>query len=395
MTSLRIADRPRGWWPVLTVAVGTFVIVTTEFLPIGLLSGMARDLAVTPGEAGALVTMPGAVAALAAPLGMVFAGGTDRRLLLLGFTALVVLSNILVACAQSLEMALVGRALLGVSVGGFWTFAAAVGRWLVRPEDGNRATAVVMSGISVGTVVGVPLGSALGHLLDWRFSFLAVAGVALGVFVAQAIMLPSLKLSSAQSLTALTRTLRHPRLRKIFIGAALVAAGQFTAYTFLEPMLAQGAGANPARLGWLLSAYGGAGIVGAIFGEKLVARSPALGFLAVTFVLAGAIVSVPLSLGSPSLTIVTVITWGAAFGAVPVCLQIWLHAAAPQTFEASSAVMVTVFQLSLASGAILGGVMADHLGLSTAFQTAALLILLCALLNACGLRQAGIGGTSR
>lgn len=261
------------WLAFLSLATGTFALVTTEFLPIGLLSFIADDFDKSPGAAGILVTTPGIVAAIVAPLCTVAAGSIDRRLLLVGFALLLVLSNLIVATSGSFEMAIAGRSLLGVSVGGFWTFAAAVGRRLVETEQGNRATSIVIAGISVGTVVGVPLGSALGGLLGWRSAFIAVAVLCLFVLLFQAVVLPKITMATSQSLKGLADTIRDRRLAIAFAAIALAAGGHFAAYTYLEPHLAHDVGAGPTALGWMLAIFGGAGIAGTFIGERVASRS--------------------------------------------------------------------------------------------------------------------------
>jgi predicted MFS family arabinose efflux permease len=378
-----IVIQTRSSWPaVLSVAVGTFVMVTTEFLPIGLLSNIAEEFGIPSGQAGILVTTPGIAAAIAAPVCTIAAGKVDRRLLLIGFTFLVLLSNIIVASATSFEVALVGRALLGVSVGGFWTFAAAVGRKLVLVEDGNRATSIIMAGISVGTVIGVPLGSALGSMMGWRLAFIVVAGLCLAAFLAQSAFLPKISIVTAQTVKTLVGAARSRKLAVVFIAAGLAACGHFAAYTYLEPHLVANVGANPATLGWLLAIYGAAGIVGTFIGEILSRRTPPAGFALVVVTMAASISMAVISAGSLPLETFAIAFWGLAFGAVPVCVQLWAYAADPDRFEASSALTVTVFQIAVAAGSSGGGLLADAYGLPTAFTTGAALSLLSVLPSA-------------
>ena len=158
----------RAWLAVTSIAVGTFAMVTTEFLPIGLLTAIAGDLGVSEGTAGLMVTVPGIVAAITAPVVTVAAGSIDRRILVVLLTALIVLSNVVAWLTPTFTIMLLGRVLLGLCVGGFWTFAAAIGRRLVPEASGGRATALIIAAISVGTVVGVPAGAMIGELASWR-----------------------------------------------------------------------------------------------------------------------------------------------------------------------------------------------------------------------------------
>jgi predicted MFS family arabinose efflux permease len=364
---------PRGWLAVGSVALGTFVMVTSEFLPIGLLGAIARDAGVPEGRAGLMVTVPGLVAALAAPAAALFAGRADRRILLLLLSALIVAADLLVAGARGFGTMLAGRVLLGLCVGGFWAFAVAVGRRLVPEAGGDRATALVFAGISAGTVLGVPFATAVGAALGWRNAFHIVALLALAVGAAQAVLLPRLPGEGAVSLRSVPALLANRRLGAGFAAAALVAGGHFAAYTYLEPFLARAAGLGNAGITLTLGAYGLAGFAGTFIGERLAARSVRGAFLAVVALLATALGGAALA-GAHAAVLVAV--WGLAFGAVPVCVQLWLLRAAPQQAETSSALLVTVFQLALASGAAGGGWLVDHAGLRVAYGAGALIVLL-------------------
>jgi predicted MFS family arabinose efflux permease len=372
------------WLAVLSLATGTFALVTTEFLPIGLLSYIANDFNKSSGAAGILVTTPGIVAAIVAPLCTVAAGSIDRRLLLVGFTLLLVLSNLIVATSSSFEIAIAGRALLGVSVGGFWTFAAAVGRRLVETHQGNRATSIVMAGISGGTVVGVPLGSALGGLLGWRTAFIAVAVLCLFVLLFQAIVLPTITMTTSQSFKGLADTIRDRKLAIAFAAIALAASGHFAAYTFLEPHLVRDVGADATALGWMLAIFGATGIVGTFIGERVASRNPSAGTAVVALIMAASILMSILVASNLPFEAIAIALWGASFGAIPVCVQLWTYAANPDRFETSSALMVTVFQIALAAGSLVGGLLTDTWGIRAAFIAATGLGLLCAFLSISG-----------
>ena len=146
----------RRWLAVFSLACGTFALVNTEVLPIGLLSPIAQSLGVIEGHAGLAVMLPGLVAAISAPLIMLFARKMDRRNLLLLLSATVIVANGIAVMAQSFNILLIGRIILGIGVGGFWSFAIPSGRRLVSEEQGARAISLITAGVAVGTVAGVP-----------------------------------------------------------------------------------------------------------------------------------------------------------------------------------------------------------------------------------------------
>jgi predicted MFS family arabinose efflux permease len=369
-----------SWIAVLCVAAGAFAMVTAEFLPIGLLSHIAEAFGVPAGRGGLLVTMPGIVAAITAPICPIMARRLDRSHLLIGFTIVILMSNLIVADAATFGVALFGRALLGISVGGFWTFAAAVGRRLVGEQNGNRATSIIVAGISSATVVGVPIGSALGSFAGWRFAFVAEAVLCLLVLLAQVICLPRVLATTTPTFQTILEVARSRKLAIAFTAAAMAAAGHFAAYTYFEPHLDENLCLSATELGVVLAIYGVAGIAGTFLGERLASRNPEAGFFVVAVMMA---ISIFMTFQLSSSLVaegLAVALWGLSFGAVPVCVQIWVYAADPVRFETSSALMVSVFQTALAAGSFSGGLLADRFGLCAAFWAGALLNLLCAVL---------------
>ncbi|AEY86310.1 major facilitator superfamily permease [Streptomyces hygroscopicus subsp. jinggangensis 5008] len=157
----------------------SFVLVLSEFLPVGLLPAIGDSLHVNTGTAGLLLVVPGLAAAVAAPLLTVASGRLDRRHVLLTLAALITVSNALAALAPNMTVMIAARLLLGLGVGGFWAMGAGVGSRLVAPADADRAASFITAGISAGTVVSLPLGALIGHLAGWRTAFDVAAVAAL------------------------------------------------------------------------------------------------------------------------------------------------------------------------------------------------------------------------
>ncbi|MBB6116505.1 putative MFS family arabinose efflux permease [Rahnella inusitata] len=370
----------RRWLAVFSLACGTFVLVNTEFLPIGLLSPIARSLGVTEGHAGLAVMLPGLVAAISAPLIMLFAKRMDRRRLLLLLSATVILANGIAVMADSFNVLLIGRIILGVGVGGFWSFAIPSGRRLVPEEQGARAISLITAGVAVGTVAGVPAGAFIGDLFGWRMAFTLNAVMALVIFVLQWIALPSLPAQQSIGLRAMLGVTKVPGIRYALIIGVFMAGGHFAAYTYLEPWLRFDLHLSASSISLLLMGYGIAGLIGTLASEFTVRefgvkRAFMLNMLLLSLsVLVLSTFHLPLALASA-----LVILWGLAFGALPVCLNIWTYQASPALFETGSALLVCVFQTSLALGALFGGVLADNAGVSSAFLLGGVLTLLAAI----------------
>lgn len=304
-------DKPASspWPAIFSLTVACFVMVTTEFLPIGLLTNIAPSLGVSTGTAGLMVTMPGIVAAVAAPALSLISGRLDRRLLMLGLSLLLIVSNLVAALAVNFPMMLLGRVLLGICVGGFWSFAANYGRHLVPEASQGRATALILSGISVGAVCGVPAGALIGDLFGWRAAFFGGAALAVGVLLAQLRLLTSVPPSRPVTPRDLVLPLRLPMARIGLIAIVLLFIGHFAAYTYLRPLLQQVFVLSPSAISLQLLAYGAIGLLGTFLGERLGEYSLRATFILIAAMLAAILIVSPLLSGLGGATLM-VMVWG-------------------------------------------------------------------------------------
>lgn len=283
----------RSWLAVLSVALGAFVVVTSEFLPIGLLTDIAKGLGVSDGTAGLMISIPGIVAAVAAPVMTIVAGRIDRRILVLSLISLLVVSNVTAALAQDFTVMIVARVLFGITLGGFWTIAVTLGGRLVPKQHMARATTIILAGISTATVAGVPTGNLIASLSSWRIAFHVIAGIALLVGVVQMFVLPRLPAPPAPGMRQLTALLRHADARLGLLTVAVVIAGHFAAYTYVKPFL-KDSGVSETLLGSMFLAYGVAGIIGNFAGGAAAAKNLRATVSAVIALLAASIMLLPL-----------------------------------------------------------------------------------------------------
>lgn len=368
-----------AWLAVLSVAIGAFALVTTEFLPVGLLPAIAADLGVTDGQAGLMVTMPGLLGALAAPAVTVAAGRLDRRYVLLGLMALLFTSNVAVALSTSFVPLLIGRLLLGIGVGGFWVIGVAVGPRLM-PWAAVRATSLIFAGVSLGTVAGVPAGSLVGELMGWRAAFAAAAGIAVLVIVAQWLLVPPLPTARATRIRDLPILFTIPKARLGLVATLLLFTGQFAAYTYISPFLIDVSGISVSTVTLLLLVYGLTGFVGNVAGGWVAGRDVRVALIGTSLLLGLAILSLPAFGESKIAASVIVGIWGLAFGALPISIQTWMFRAAPDALETGAAIFVSMAQVALAGGALVGGLVVDELGVPSTMLLGAAFVLANALL---------------
>ncbi|QNS06238.1 MFS transporter [Streptomyces xanthii] len=348
--------------PVLALA--TFTVVTGEMLPVGLLSPLAADLGRSEGTAGLAVTLPGIVAALAAPLLPPAARRTDRRTLLTALLVLLAAANLLSALATSLPALLAARVLVGVCIGGVWAVAAGLAPRLVPAARTGRATALIFSGIAVASVVGVPAGTYLGELTGWRWSFAAVGALSLTAAALLRAALPPLPAETAVRPAALLALLGAPRVRQGLLAVLFLVTGHFAAYTYVRPLLARVPHLGAATVSALLLAYGVAGIAGNFLGGALAARRPRPTLTAIAAALAATVLLLIPAVGSLTASAALLLAWGLAYGGVSVAAQNWLAAAAPAAREAVSGLFAGAFNCAIALGALAGGLVVDGLGVT-------------------------------
>ena len=351
------------WLRVLIVAAGSFVMVTSEFLPVGLLTRIAADIHKTPGQLGLMVTAPGLTAAIAAPCSLFALHRWDRRRILIGLTILIALADLVVATVSNFGLILFGRVLLGAAVGGFWSYSLDVARRLVAPEKGNLAVAIILGGISIGTIVGVPIGAYLGELIGWRLTFGSAVAFACVVAALQLLVLPSLPSATGAGKLAFAPLLEIPNLKRGFLAITLVVLGHFACYTYLEAFVVRAAHPTTPQLSWVLGAYGLAGFVGTFAGERLTRLSKRFAFSIAAAIMTASLLWCFTMPQQWTAVVPPIILWGAAYGAVPVCSRIWLFNAAPEQSEIVSAFYVSAFQFALAAGAFTGGLVVDHAGI--------------------------------
>jgi predicted MFS family arabinose efflux permease len=361
-----------AWGAVASVAVGTFAIITSQLIPVGLISEIGADLGLSNGMVGRMVTVPGLVAAVAAPVLAVAARRLDRRVALWILTGFLIVSNLIATLASDFTVLLAGRVLHGISLGGFWALAVSLGGRLM-PENAARATAVIFAGVSLATVFGVPAGTFIGHLAGWRAAFAVTGILGVIVLVAQVVLLPRLVPDHAVRLADLPALFRNPRARLGLLAVSLVVGGHFAAYTYVAPFLVEVSGFDPSMITTLLLAYGLAGFIGNFAGGALAARSKRGALCGAALLLALVLVALPLLGQSQPMALALIAAWGLAYGAIPISLQVWMMSAAPGAPEGGSALLVSVFQLALALGSLAGGLAVDTLGIASAMWGGSLL----------------------
>ncbi|MEL5991289.1 MFS transporter [Microbacterium phosphatis] len=371
---------PRIHLALVAMMVMSFVLVTAEFLPNGVLLEIAAALEVTPGQAGQTVTMTALVGLLVAPTIGMLVPRLDRRTLLVWLAVVAAVSNLLVAIAPNLVTVLAARVLLGAALSGFWSMSLMVSARIAGPERLGRAVMFTTAGVSLATVLGVPLGVFVSTLLDWRAVFAGAAVITAAVAVALRLLLPAVPAQAVASFAVLGGALRHPGVALGLVGHVLIVFGHFVAYTYIRLALERvtlGAGGAPLDEGavvLLLGLFGVGGLVGNVVTAAIVDRRLAPLSTAVPLLVAVPILVVLVWPQSPIAAGVAVFVWGMSFAAWLIVLNTWIGRRLPDRLEAGGGLVVVGFQLAITLAAGLGGLLIDGAGVGTAYVTGAVAV---------------------
>ncbi|MCL9847300.1 MFS transporter [Ralstonia solanacearum] len=361
-----------------------FALIASEFMPVSLLTPMATDLRVTEGLAGQGIAISGAFAVVTSLFIAALAGSMNRKTLLLGLTGVMALSGAVIALAPNYLTYMVGRALIGVVVGGFWSMSAATAMRLVPAPRVPRALAIFNSGNALATVVAAPLGSYLGSVIGWRGAFFCLVPVALGALAWQWISLPSMRIEHrhADSDSGNVFTLfRNPVVCLGMLSVGIFFTGQFTLFTYLRPFLETVTRVDVTALSLILLVVGITGFVGTTLVGAVLKRAFYPTLIAIPILMAAIGVALIVFGGRPAAVIALLGLWGLVATAAPVGWWGWIARTFPKNAEAGGGLMVAIVQLAIALGSTAGGWLFDTRGYQSTFIASVALLLVAAFLT--------------
>ncbi|EFQ63296.1 major facilitator family transporter [Pseudomonas fluorescens WH6] len=378
----------QSWGAVFAMSLAAFVLVASEFMPVSLLTPIAADLHITEGQAGQGISVSGLFALFTSLLIASVAARVDRKPLLLSLTVLMIISGTVVAFAPNYWVFMIGRALIGVAIGGFWSLSAATAMRLVPEDQITRAMAIVNGGNALATVIAAPLGSFLGALIGWRGAFLCVIPVAV---IASAWLLFSLPAMKSQSGSGTGNVFKLMKSLPVALGMVAVSVffmGQFMLFTYLRPFLETVTHVSVSMLSLMLLVLGLAGLAGTFLIEAFL-KNGLHRTLIVIPILMAVIALALVSFGSWAATTTVLLgLWGLVATAAPVGWWTWLARTLPEAAEAGGGLMVAIIQMAIASGATVGGLVFDLSGYRATFELSAALLGVAAVLAFLAARSA-------
>ena len=346
--------------PVAVLAVGSFAMGTDSFVLAGILPNIAGGLHVSTAAAGQTITVFALTYALAAPLLAGITGTLPRKPLMLAALGVCVLANLASAAAPSLGLLLAARVAAGLGAALYTPNASASATALVEPARRGRALAMVLGGLTVGTVLGVPVGTAIGQQISWQASLVFVAVVGLVALLGILATLPSLALPPAVPVRARFALLGNRRVLAIVAVMLLASAASISVYTYVAVVLAHTAHITGTTLAVVLLVWGAGGAVGAFGSGALTDRyGPGRTLLLAITTLTGTLAALTVASSVPVVFVVMAVN-GAAAWAVATPNNHRLTALAPALPGVVISLNSSGIYLGQALGAAAGGLLLDH-----------------------------------
>ncbi|KQW80763.1 MFS transporter [Brevundimonas sp. Root1279] len=374
------------WGAVLSMSLCVALLIASEFMPVSLLTPMAAGLDATVGQTGQAISISGLFAIVASLLVTTVAGRLNRKGVLVGMTALMLVSLAMVAAAPNFSVLMIGRALLGVCIGGFWALATPVIMRLVPASDVPKALAIMYGGQAIAAAFAAPIGSYVGGLLGWREVFWALTPLVAINLVWHLVALPSLPARGRQDVRSMLALLRRPYFALGLAASMLSWGSAFTMFTYLRPFLERVTGADVTLLSLLLLALGVAGFVGTWAAGRFIKDDIASLLKLPALIMGAATLGLLLFGGSWIVVGALLIVWGVMNTAMSVIWMTWMSRNAADAPEAAGALMVAAVQASILLGAVVGGWLLDGISIHATFIGSVALALLALVLIRDGTR---------
>ncbi|SDF59723.1 MFS transporter, DHA1 family, arabinose polymer transporter [Fontibacillus panacisegetis] len=349
----------------LSLTVAAFAIGMTEFVIMGILPNVAEDLHVSIPSAGQLITAYAMGVAIGAPILTILTQRIPQKRLLCLLMVLFILGNGVSVIAPNYGVLMVARILTSLTHGTFFGVGAVIAASLVRPDKRAGAVSIMMAGLTIANIIGVPLGTFIGQHMGWRASFGAIAIMGVIALIGIALFIPQIKQDEPISLATQVRSLLRPKLLLFLLIGALGNTSLFAVFTYIAPLLQQITGFAEHSVTWILIIFGFGVTIGNIIGGKLADWKLMPSLIGLYLLICILLAIFTFSIQSPVAAVITIFLWGAAsFGVMP-GLQIRIMSLAKSAPALASTSSHSAGNLGNAAGAFIGGVVITHVGLSS------------------------------
>ena len=358
---------------VFALAVAAFVVNTTEFLPIAMLTDIGRGFNMPEADTGIMITVYAWVVSLASLPLMLIAARTERRRLLLSLFAVFVAGHALSVAAWSFPVLLVSRVVIALTHALFWAITAALAMRLAPRGKRQQALGWLSLGTAMATVLGLPMGRIIGQLLGWRATFALIGILALGVMLLLAKILPRLESRNAGSLASLPQLARRPLLLGVYGMTVLMVVAHFTAYSYIEPYVLRVTQMPPQTATAVLLVYGVSGMAASWLFSRFYPSHPNTTLLtAAGLLLFSLLLLNPLG-GSTAAMFALVFVWGIGIAVASLSVIGHVMRYAADATDVANAIFSGCCNIGIGGGALLGGIVMRHWGLGALGWTGAAL----------------------
>ncbi|WP_026588779.1 MULTISPECIES: MFS transporter [Bacillus] len=365
---------------IMIFMICTFSIGFTEYIVMGILTSISNDLSIPISSTGLLVTAYAGSVCLTGPIVTILSVKLPRKPVLLGLMGIFIIANTLSIFAPNFTVLLISRILSASIHGAFFATTMVFVSEMVPPEKRAAAAASMNGGLTIALMLGVPFGSFLGDLFNWRVVFAMVACLGLIGFIGILMTVPHRKPKVVPKLIHEWGVFKNKQVLFSFAITIFGYSGVFIAYTFIEPMLRHSAGFGSLGITASLFAYGFGGVVGNFYAGKVPFHLLTRTMIGVMIALMSILAVFPFVTGHPAGAIIVTFLFGAgAFGTVPL-LQTKVVAASEYGTTIATSVSIAAFNLANALGAWIGGLILNASGYYTYLATGGALMTLCGLM---------------
>lgn len=353
----------KAWIPLVGLTCAAFVFNTSEFIPIGLLSDIASDFAISESHAGLLITVYAwVVAATSLPL-MLLASKIEFRKLLLLIVGLFIISHLFSAAASSYGMLMGSRIGVACAHAIFWSITPPLAVRIAPEGHKSTALSIIMAGTSVAMVIGLPLGRIIGLHTGWRTTFFCIAAVTFLIFLLLAAVFPKVPVRNYTSLKNIPSLLKQRNLMGIYITTVILVTGHYTGYSYIEPFLGQVARMNEGMVTLTLIIFGLVGMIGSFLFARLYPTHPQQLIKSSILVITGMLLWMRFSAYNMYTAVLLCAFWGTAIVVYNLAFQARIIEYAPQATTVAMSVYSGIFNLGIGTGALVGGIVCSSLSL--------------------------------
>ena len=349
---------------IIILAISAFLIVTTEFLIIGLLPALARDLGVSIAAAGQLVTLFAFTVMLFGPPLTAALAHLDRKKLFIAILLVFAFANALAALSSNIWMLAVARFIPALMLPVFWGTASETAAQLAGPAKAGQAIARVYLGITAALLLGIPLGTLAANGIGWRGAFVLLAGLSLLMAVAVLVCMPAVARTERVDFLKQARIFKEPLFLANVALSIVIFSAMFVAYTYLADILERVAGVAPQDVGWWMMGFGAVGLIGNWMGGKVVDRSPVHATALFIALLALGMAAVTPLAGVGVLVCIALALWGIANTALyPIC-QVRVMNSVAHSQALAGTTNVSAANAGIGIGALVGGLTLQTAGIA-------------------------------